>query len=138
MTTKRIIGKIDIKGKNVIKGMRFEGLRFIEELPKFLSERESDFLVDEIYINNITGSLYETHIDVNLLEEICQNIHIPITVQGGISSLKEIENLLDKGASRVALNTTIIKNDFPIETLFREFGSQAILINQFYINVITG
>ena len=129
MTTKRIIGKIDIKGKNVIKGMRFEGLRFIEELTQFLSKRESDSLVDEIYINNITGSLYDTHLNLDLLEEICKNIHIPITVQGGISSLQEIENLLDKGASRVALNTTIIKNEFPIETLFREFGSQAIVFS---------
>ena len=94
MTTKRIIGKIDIKGKNVIKGMRFEGLRFIEELTQFLSKRESDSLVDEIYINNITGSLYDTHLNLDLLEEICKNIHIPITVQGGISSLQEIENLL--------------------------------------------
>jgi len=129
MTTKRIIGKIDIKGKNVIKGMRFEGLRLIENLTDFLLKRESEFLVDEIYINNITGSLYDTHIDQVLLEEICQNIHIPITVQGGINSLQEIENLLAKGASRVALNTSIIKNKFPIETLFREFGSQAIVFS---------
>ena len=35
MTTKRIIGKIDIKGNNVIKGMRFEGLRFIDDLRNF-------------------------------------------------------------------------------------------------------
>lgn len=129
MTTKRIIGKIDIKGNNVIKGMRFEGLRLIDELRNFLSIREDDFIVDEIYLNNITGSLYDTHIDLNLLQEICQNIHIPVTVQGGITSLKEIEKLLDKGASRVALNTSIIKNKVCIETLFREFGSQAIVFS---------
>ena len=66
MTTKRIIGKIDIKGNNVIKGMRFEGLRLIDELRNFLSIREDDYIVDEIYLNNITGSLYDTHIDLNL------------------------------------------------------------------------
>tara|TARA_B100001989_G_C24529333_1_gene460634 strand:+ start:617 stop:1390 length:774 start_codon:yes stop_codon:yes gene_type:complete len=129
MTTKRIIGKIDIKGGNVIKGMRFEGLRLIDELRNFLSIREDDYIVDEIYLNNITGSLYDTHIDLNLLQEICQNIHIPVTVQGGITSLKEIEMLLEKGASRVALNTSIIKNKVSIETLFREFGYQAIVFS---------
>ena len=129
MSTKRIIGKIDIKGNNVIKGMRFEGLRFIDDLRNFLLLREDDYIVDEIYLNNITGSLYDTHIDLNLLQEICKNIHIPVTVQGGITSLKEIENLLDKGASRVALNTSIIKNKVSIETLFREFGSQAIVFS---------
>ena len=110
MSTKRIIGKIDIKGNKVIKGIRFEGLKIIDDLEKFLNERESDFLVDEIYINNITGSLYDTHLDLNLLEKICKNIHIPVTVQGGINSLKEIENLFNKGASRVALNNSIIKD----------------------------
>ena len=129
MTTKRIIGKIDIKGNKVIKGIRFEGLKIIGDLEKFLNERESDFLVDEIYINNITGSLYDTHLDLNLLEKICKNIHIPVTVQGGINSLKEIENLFNKGASRVALNNSIVKDLIPLETLFKEFGSQAIVFS---------
>jgi len=129
MITKRIIGKIDIKGNKVIKGLRFEGLKVIEELEKFLEKRRSDYLVDEIYINNITGSLYETHIDVNLLENICKNIHIPVTVQGGINSLKEIEVLFNNGASRVALNNSIIRNKIPLKQLFREFGNQAIVFS---------
>ena len=129
MTTKRIIGKIDIKGNKVIKGIRFEGLKVIGELEKFLEERESDYLVDEIYINNITGSLYDTHIDVNLLEKICKNIHIPVTVQGGITSLKEIEALFNNGASRVALNNSIIRDKISLEELFKEFGNQAIVFS---------
>ncbi len=129
MSTKRIIGKIDIKGNKVIKGIRFEGLKIIDELERFFSERESDYLVDEIYINNITGSLYDTHLDINILEKICKNIHIPVTVQGGINSLKEIENLFTHGASRVALNNSIIKDLIPLETLFKEFGSQAIVFS---------
>ena len=104
-------------------------LRIIEELDKFLFLRKYDLIVDEIYINNITGSLYDTHIDLNLLERICKNIHIPVTVQGGITSLAEIENLLEKGASRVALNTSILRNKISIDTLFKEFGSQAIVFS---------
>ncbi len=129
MTTKRIIAKIDIKGNKVIKGKRFEGLRVIEDLDEFLSKRNDDFIADEIYINNITGSLYDTHIDLDLLKFICRNIHIPITVQGGINSIEEIENLLEKGACRVALNSAILQNKIPIETLFKEFGSQAIVFS---------
>ena len=129
MSTKRIIGKIDIKGSKVIKGIRFEGLRIIEELEEFLFLRKDDLIVDEIYINNITGSLYDTHFDLSLLEKICKNIHIPVTVQGGITSLKEIEKLLEKGASRVALNSPILKNTLSIDSLFKEFGSQAIVFS---------
>ena len=66
---------------------------------------------------------------MNLLEKICKNIHIPVTVQGGINSLKEIENLFNKGASRVALNNSIVKDLIPLETLFKEFGSQAIVFS---------
>ena len=60
MTTRRIISKIDLKGINVIKGKQFEGLRVINSLDKFLKERSNEEIVDEIYLNNITGSLYET------------------------------------------------------------------------------
>ena len=119
MTTKRIIAKIDIKGKKVIKGKRFEGLRIIEDLDEFLSKRNDDFIADEIYINNITGSLYDTHIDLDLLKFICRNIHIPITVQGGINSIEEIENLLEKGACRVALNTAILQLPFCLPNYHR-------------------
>ena len=129
MTTRRIIGKIDLKGTNVIKGKRFEGLRVIDSLDKFLKERSNEEIVDEIYLNNITGSLYETDFKLDLLKEVCDFVDIPITVQGGIKNLSQIENLFRHGASRVALNTAILNNQVSIKELVNEFGSQAIVFS---------
>ena len=145
MTTKRIIGKIDLKGINVIKGKRFEGLRVIDSLEKFLLDRCNEEIVDEIYLNNITGSLYETEFNLDLLKNVCDLVDIPITVQGGINNINQVENFFKNGASRVALNTAILKNQISLKHLFDEFGSQAIIFSpsiriskgdepKFYIN----
>ena len=129
MTTKRIIGKIDLKGSNVIKGKRFEGLRIIDSLEKFLKDRSNEEIVDEIYLNNITGSLYDTEFRMDVLKEVCELVDIPIIVQGGINNLTQIEQLFKNGASRVALNSAILKKEVSLTKLFNEFGSQAIVFS---------
>ena len=145
MTTRRIIGKVDLKGLNVIKGKRFEGLRIIDSVANFLIERSNEEIVDEIYLNNITGSLYDTEFSLDLLKEVCELVDIPIVVQGGIKNLNQIEQLFNHGASRVALNTAILTKEVDLPQLFNEFGSQAIVFSpairiskdfepEFYIN----
>ena len=129
MSTKRIIGKIDIKGINVIKGKRFEGLRVIDSLEEFLKNRCNEEIVDEIYLNNITGSLYDTEFNLEILKNVCDLVDIPITVQGGIKNISQIENLFKNGASRVALNTSVLNNSISLKGLFNEFGSQAIIFS---------
>jgi cyclase len=60
---------------------------------------------------------------------------MPITIGGGISSLKEIEDRLISGADKIALNTQALNNPKLIYEAAREFGSQCIVISVDYINV---
>ena len=110
MRALRIIGKLDLKGPNIIKGRRFEGLRISSPLIDFLASHDPEDFIDEFHLNNITGSLYETNLCPKLLSTFSKMVNLPITAQGGIQSYRDIEILLLNGASRVAINTAIIQN----------------------------
>ena len=127
MRALRIIGKLDLKGANIIKGRRFEGLRISSPLIDFLASHDPEDFIDEFHLNNITGSLYETNLCPKLLSTFSKMVNLPITAQGGIQSYRDIEILLLNGASRVAINTAIIQNKVKINNLVSEFGSQAII-----------
>src|SRR5690606_4711570 len=52
---------------------------------------------------------------------------IPFTVGGGIGSVEEISDLLNAGADKVSLNSSIVKNPDLITKASDKFGSQCIV-----------
>ena len=54
-------------------------------------------------------------------------IFIPVTVGGGIRSVKDAEFALANGADRVAINTAAVNNINVIEEIAKNFGTQAIV-----------
>ena len=57
MPPPRLIARLDIKGPNVIKGMRLEGLRVVGE-PGALARRYYEDGIDEIIYMDSVASLY--------------------------------------------------------------------------------
>lgn len=123
---KRIIARLDIKGENVIKGVHLEGLKIVGN-PKILSKKYSDEGADEIFFHDTVASLYRRNNLFKLIEEIASQINIPLTVSGGIRSIKDIENALISGADKVSLNTIFHENIKLIKESIKTFGSQAIV-----------
>ena len=56
-----------------------------------------------IYFDNGSGA--ENKIDINLLKYVSDCINIPIIVGGGLKNDKDIEEVVDAGASYVVLGT---------------------------------
>ena len=65
---------------------------------------------------------------VNLVKKIAQNINIPFTVGGGISTVENAYELLQNGADKVSINTAAFKNPGLIESMSKEFGSQCVVL----------
>ena len=61
----RIIAKIEIKGKDCVKPIYFEGLKKIGD-PILLSNKYQSLGVDEILIVDVVSSLYRREIDFKL------------------------------------------------------------------------
>ena len=124
----RIIARLDVKNNFVIKGINFEGLRKIGN-PLKLAKKYYEEKIDEIMFIDAVASLYNRNNLFDIINESTKEIFCPITLGGGIRSLKDIEKALKSGADKVAINSHAIENPQFIKLAVENFGSSTILVN---------
>lgn len=127
MKNVRIMPRLDVKGPNVVKPVHTEALRIVGD-PKVLARKYYEEGADEIVYLDIVASLYQRHIDFDLLKSVTEGIFIPVTVGGGIRSISDIKNALRAGADKVAINTYAINHPEFIHQAVQEFGAQCIVL----------
>ena len=127
MRNVRIIPRLDVKGSNVVKGIRLEGLRVLGK-PAELAKQYYEQGADEILYIDIVASLYERNNLSHVVKEaISLGVYVPMAVGGGIRTLEDIQELLHAGADKVAINTAATRNPRLITDAARRFGSQCII-----------
>jgi cyclase len=124
----RIIPRLDIKGENVVKGVRLEGLRVVGKPDAFARRYYADG-ADEILFIDIVASLYGRNNILDVVERAAREIFIPLTVGGGLRSLDDIAGALRAGADKVAINTAAIRRPAFLAEAAERFGSQCIVLN---------
>jgi len=122
----RIIARIDINNDSVVKGKCLEGLRKIGK-PNKMSKKYYEEGIDEIIFLDAVASLYERNSLIQILKQASKETFIPITIGGGIKTIKDIKDALSAGADKVAINTQALKNIDFIRQAVEIFGSQAIV-----------
>ena len=124
----RTIARIDIKNDSVIKGINLEGLRKIGDPVKIAKEYYTSG-IDELLIIDSVASLYGRNNLFDLIKNIANEIFVPITLGGGIRSLKDIENALNSGADKVAINSKALENPNFLNEATSNFGESTIIVN---------
>jgi len=124
----RIISRLDVKGKNLIKGINLEGLRVVGD-PNVFAKKYYNEGSDEILFVDSVASLYNRNNLTEIVKLACKDIFVPFTVGGGIRNLKDAEKLFISGADKIAINTAAIQNPKLITELAKTFGSQAVVIS---------
>ena len=124
----RIIARIDIKNNFVIKGINLEGLRKIGDPINIAKQYYLDG-IDELLVIDSVASLYGRNNLFDLIKNITKNIFVPITLGGGIRSLKDIEHALNSGADKVAINSMALDNPNFLNEAVSNFGESTILVN---------
>jgi imidazole glycerol-phosphate synthase subunit HisF len=125
---KRLIARLDVKGKNLIKGVHLEGLRIIGDPKKHACKYYEDG-ADEILYLDIVASLYGRSNLLEIVQRTAQDIFIPLTVGGGIRNLDDVSNLLKAGADKVAINTAAVKDPSLIKAISNKYGSQCMVLS---------
>ena len=127
MNKKRLIVCLDVKNGRVVKGVNFKNIQDIGDPVELAAyyDREG---IDEIVFLDISATLEGRKTTLDVVKRVSQNIRVPFTVGGGISTLKDIENLIKAGASKVSIGSDAVKNPQLIQEGARKFGSERIVL----------
>jgi cyclase len=123
----RIIARLDIKGPNLVKGIRLEGLRALGPAERF-ARHHYEAGADELIYADVVASLYGRNSLADLISRTASQIHIPLTVAGGLRTVEDIRAVLRAGADKVSLNTAAIARPEIIGEAARIFGSSTVVV----------
>jgi len=123
----RIIPILEIKNGLLIKGINLEGLRVLGSAKKFANLYYKHGADEICYIDNV-ATLYNTKNLNSFVTMTAENIFIPLSVGGGIRSLKDINDMLVAGADKICINSAAINNIKFLETDSKKVGSSNITI----------
>ena len=127
MLGKRIIPCLDIKDGRTVKGVNFLNLRDAGD-PVELTRRYANEGADELVFLDISATAQKRKTLVALVEAVAKAIDIPFTVGGGITSVEDVQLLLQHGADKVSINSAAVKQPDLINQLAHHFGSQCVVV----------
>ena len=127
MLTKRIIPCLDIKNGRTVKGVNFVNLIDAGD-PVVLAKQYAELGADELVFLDISATLDGRKTMVEMVLKVAEQVNIPFTVGGGISSISDVDLLLKSGADKVSINSSAIKNPALVNELAEKFGSQCVVV----------
>ncbi len=127
MLAKRIIGALDIKNGKVVKGIKFQDVKTIDD-PVVLSKKYENDGMDELVFLDIFATNENRDITYNLISRVAENINIPFTVGGGVDSIEKVHKIIRLGADKVFINTFALANPEIIKKVSYEIGSSNLVI----------
>lgn len=127
MLTKRIIPCLDIKDGRTVKGINFVDLRDAGD-PVELAAYYAAAGADELVFLDISATEERRKTLADLVLRVAEKVNIPFTVGGGISSVEDVDILLQNGADKVSINSAAVKNPDLITELSAKFGSQCVVV----------
>lgn len=127
MLTKRIIPCLDIKNGRTVKGVNFVNLIDAGD-PVLLAKQYAEKGADELVFLDISATQEERKTTLEMVLHVAEQVNIPFTVGGGISSINDVDALLKCGADKVSINSSAVKRPELVNELANKFGSQCIVV----------
>jgi cyclase len=127
MLSKRIIPCLDVKDGRTVKGVNFVELRDAGD-PVELAKIYAAEGADELVFLDITATVEKRKTLAELVKKVAEQVNIPFTVGGGISSVEDVEVMLSNGADKVSINSAAVKRPELINELAANFGNQCIVV----------
>ncbi len=127
MLAKRIIPCLDVNAGRVVKGVNFVELRDAGD-PVEVARRYDEQGADEITFLDITASSDARDIILHVVEQVAEQVFIPLTVGGGVRTVEDVRRLLNAGADKVSINTAAVNNPQVVADAAGKVGSQCIVV----------
>ena len=127
MLRRRIIACLDVANGRVVKGTRFVDL-VDEGDPPELAARYADEGADELVFLDITAAPEGRRTLLDVVERTARRAFIPLTVGGGVRTVREMHDVLRAGADKVSLNTAAVADPSLVARCAARFGRQAVVV----------
>jgi cyclase len=124
---KRIIPCLDVDNGRVVKGVKFVDIRDAGD-PVEVARRYDQEGADEITFLDITASSDDRETIVHMVEQVANEVFIPLTVGGGIRTIDDVRKMLNAGADKVAINTAAVFNPEFVREASEKVGAQCIVV----------
>ncbi|MFA9428032.1 imidazole glycerol phosphate synthase subunit HisF [Natronorubrum sp. A-ect3] len=131
--TKRIIPCIDVDldedgNPAVYTGVHFEDLKYTGD-PVEMARAYNELGADEFVFLDITASAEGRETMLDVVEQVADEVFIPLTVGGGIRTTGDIKETLRAGADKVSITTGALERPELVNEGAKAFGSQCIVIS---------
>jgi cyclase len=107
--------------------VQFRNHRIVGDILE-LAERYCTEGADELVFYDITASPDSRTVDRGWVSNVARVLDIPFCVAGGIKSVADAEDVLNKGADKISINSPALADPDLISGLARRFGSQCVVI----------
>jgi len=127
MLRRRVIPCLDVANGRVVKGTRFVDL-VDEGDPPELAARYAAEGADELVFLDISAAPEGRGTLLEIVERTARRAFIPLTVGGGVRSVRDMRDALRAGADKVSLNTAAVADPALISACAARFGRQAVVV----------
>ncbi len=127
MLAKRIIPCLDVRNGKVVKGVNFHGIQDVGDPVECAAEYNRQG-ADELVFYDITASHEGRGVILDVVRRAAQQVFVPLTVGGGISTIDDFRETLRAGADKVSINSSAVKNPKLIAEAADIFGSQCVVV----------
>jgi cyclase len=123
----KIMPCLDMKEGRVVKGIHFVGLKDAGDPVEnaALYQKEG---ADELAMLDIAATVENRKTRLEWIRNVSSVIDITLTVGGGISTLEDIDLVLEAGADKISMNSAAVKNPDLIRDAVKRFGTERITV----------
>ena len=127
MLKQRVIPCLDVDHGRVVKGVNFRGLKEVGDPVEMAIAYEAQG-ADELVFLDISASKEGRKALLGTVTRTAENLFVPLTVGGGVSTVEDVDRLLRAGADKVAINTGAVKDPKVLTAAAKEFGAQCVVV----------
>lgn len=124
----RVIPCLDVADGRVVKGVNFQNLRDSGD-PVELAAGYFAQGADEITFLDVNATVENRRTMFDLVSATAEQVFIPLTVGGGVTSITDVADLLAAGADKVSIGSAGVKRSSLISEIADRFGNQVAVVS---------
>lgn len=123
----RVIPCLLLQGQGLVKTIKFSSPTYIGD-PMHAVHLFNEYKADELLLLDINASIENRCISIDVVREIGEEANMPFSVGGGISTIDQIQQLIEVGAERVVLGSISAVNPAFVREASQRFGRSTIVV----------